>query len=236
MSTTGQQAQHGSRRCPPRVAVTGQFRLVVETIGRSLAPAARIMTVPLEGCSMSGACDAVLRTKAALVVVVLAERDTVDVHGLVADLAARGQLVVVVGQLGDAESSAELASAGALETVAAGGLSAVRELIARMAETPGIAAPRPTTSAAAVDGALTAERRARRNLGRLTPAEARILWRLMHGSSVTEIARAHVVSVETVRSQIRALLTKLEAGSQLAAVALAWQVGWTPTTSAVPAA
>lgn len=58
----------------------------------------------------------------------------------------------------------------------------------------------------------------------------------MHGSSVAEIAQAHVVSVETVRSQIRALLAKLEAGSQLAAVALAWRVGWTPATTAVPAA
>jgi hypothetical protein len=39
-----------------------------------------------------------------------------------------------------------------------------------------------------------------------------------------------------VRSQIRALLTKLEASSQLAAVALAWQVAWTPSPAALQAA
>lgn len=231
MTATGQHRSHHGR---PRVVVTGRFRLVVETIGRSLAPAARIVPIPLETCaSMSGARDAVLRAKAELVVIVAA--DAVDAHDLVADLAARGQRVVVVSQPGDRAESAELVGAGAVAVLGSGGVAEVRELVDRVARTPG-AAPHPATHAPVPDRALTAERRARRNLGRLTPAEARILWRLMHGSSVAEIAQAHVVSVETVRSQIRALLAKLEAGSQLAAVALAWRVGWTPATTAVPAA
>lgn len=228
--------QRESRHGPPRVAVTGQFRLVVETVGRSLASSARIVPIPLETCSTSGACDAVLRAKAELVVIVLADGDAVDVHGMVADLAARGQPVAVVGQLGGAEASADLAVAGAVATVDTAGVAEVRELIERTAGKPGVPAPRGAADTRAPSSQVTAERRARRNLGRLTPAEARILWRLMHGSSVAEIAEAHVVSVETVRSQIRALLTKLEAGSQLAAVALAWRAGWSPVAATVPAA
>lgn len=233
MATT---EQHRGRQSPPRVAVAAQFRLVVETVGRSLVSSARIVPIPLEDCARGAACDAVLRAKASLAVVVLAVGDTLDVHGLVADLAARGQLVVVVGQLGGNEGSADLLEAGAIAALEAGGVAEVRELVARIASSPGVVAPARRAAAPAASALLTVEQRARRNLGRLTPAEARILWRLMHGSTVAEIAEAHVVSVATVRSQIRALLTKLETGSQLAAVALAWRVGWVPTGAAASAA
>ena len=40
------------------------------------------------------------------------------------------------------------------------------------------------------------------------------------------IAREWVVSEATVRSQVRGVLTKLGAGSQLEAVALALEAGW----------
>lgn len=60
----------------------------------------------------------------------------------------------------------------------------------------------------------------------LSPREADVLRELCDGRSVALIARAAVVAEATVRSQVRAILTKLGVGSQLEAVALAHRVGW----------
>ena len=48
----------------------------------------------------------------------------------------------------------------------------------------------------------------------------------MDGLSADEIADAHFVALSTVRSQIQAILRKLEVRSQLAAVAAAHRAGW----------
>ena len=61
---------------------------------------------------------------------------------------------------------------------------------------------------------------------RLTPREADVLRLMIQGRSAAEMARAFVVAEATVRTQIRAVLRKLEVSSQLAAVARAWQSGW----------
>ena len=61
---------------------------------------------------------------------------------------------------------------------------------------------------------------------RLTPREAAVLRELAAGASAESIASNTFLSVATVRSQIRGVLTKLEVGSQLAAVALANQRSW----------
>lgn len=57
-------------------------------------------------------------------------------------------------------------------------------------------------------------------LSRLTARERFVLEQLATGRRAAEIATESVVSVTTVRSQIRAILIKLEVGSQLGAVAL----------------
>lgn len=62
----------------------------------------------------------------------------------------------------------------------------------------------------------------------LTPREAEVLAGLLEGRSVTEIAKASVVSVATVRTQVRSILTKLGVSSQLAAIARARAAGWQP--------
>ena len=56
---------------------------------------------------------------------------------------------------------------------------------------------------------------------RLSHREALVLAALVDGLSAEEIAEAHFVALNTVRSQIRAVLQKLGVRSQLAAVALA---------------
>lgn len=62
----------------------------------------------------------------------------------------------------------------------------------------------------------------------LTRREAEVLGELMAGRSVEEIATAFTVSVTTVRSHVRAVLSKLGVHSQLAAVGLARDRGWSP--------
>lgn len=60
----------------------------------------------------------------------------------------------------------------------------------------------------------------------LTMREREVLAALVVGRSADEIADEQVVSVATVRSHIRGVLDKLDVNSQVAAVALAWQLGW----------
>lgn len=62
----------------------------------------------------------------------------------------------------------------------------------------------------------------------LSRREAAVLVMLQQGRSVGLIAQESYVSEATVRSQVRAILTKLGVRSQLQAVALANQVGWSP--------
>jgi DNA-binding NarL/FixJ family response regulator len=61
---------------------------------------------------------------------------------------------------------------------------------------------------------------------RLTGRERAVLAALMDGRSAAEIAEDSYVSLATVRSQIRAILQKLDVTSQLAAVAAAHHAGW----------
>lgn len=69
--------------------------------------------------------------------------------------------------------------------------------------------------------------RARPRTADLTTAERSVLGELIEGRTVTEIADRRRVSVATVRTQVRAVLSKLGVGTQLAAVALARREGWT---------
>jgi two-component system, NarL family, nitrate/nitrite response regulator NarL len=62
----------------------------------------------------------------------------------------------------------------------------------------------------------------------LSARENEILHDLMNGRTVRDIAHESVVSMATVRTQIRAILHKLEVSSQLAAVVLATRAGWRP--------
>jgi DNA-binding NarL/FixJ family response regulator len=62
----------------------------------------------------------------------------------------------------------------------------------------------------------------------LTTRESEVLGALMRGKSADAIADESVVSVATIRTQIRSILAKLGVNSQLAAVARAQEVRWEP--------
>lgn len=62
----------------------------------------------------------------------------------------------------------------------------------------------------------------------LTSREQAVLAMLMDGMQAADIADHSYVSISTVRSQIRSVLTKLGVNSQLTAVAMAVKAGWEP--------
>ena len=70
---------------------------------------------------------------------------------------------------------------------------------------------------------VAAERELARRLGRMSAREREVLELLSEGHRAGEIAEHFVVSMATVRTQIRAILAKLEVNSQLEAVALVRQ-------------
>ena len=77
-------------------------------------------------------------------------------------------------------------------------------------------------------------------LEKLSARESQVLGELMAGHQVADIARAFVVSEATVRTQVKSILAKLGVTSQLTAVGLAHESGWTlrspaPASAAVPA-
>jgi DNA-binding NarL/FixJ family response regulator len=79
-----------------------------------------------------------------------------------------------------------------------------------------------------------ADEQRRAPFARLSPREQAVLARLVGGESADTIAHLSYVSLATVRTQIRSILSKLGVKSQLEAVALARQAGW-PQGSTDPA-
>jgi two-component system nitrate/nitrite response regulator NarL len=102
-------------------------------------------------------------------------------------------------------------------------LSAVRETVAGRRSVP-------NPADADLLGELQGFRRDRAALlarfAQLSTRESEVLEELMRGKAPAEIATSSYVSIATIRSQIKAILRKLEVNSQLAAVALAYQLGW----------
>ena len=222
------------RRRRPRVAVVERHALVAEAIGLTLAHSFEAIPVPLQSCTTTAAArDAVLRSRADLAVLILSPGGAVDMLALVEQLSAHGVSVLVTGESVDLRAAERYLYAGAAGFWHRGGIAAVVRAVTREAERrtthpPVAPAPReqPVHPHTAATGKLDAHRR---DLASLTPAEAKILWAMMRGKGADVIAREHVVSVATVRTQIRHVLGKVGVNSQLSAVAIAWSVGWTPS-------
>jgi DNA-binding NarL/FixJ family response regulator len=220
----------------PRVAVVERHALVAEAIGLTLAGSFDAIPVPLQSYTTTGAArDAVLRSRADVAVLILSPGGVVDTLTLVEQLSAHDVSVLVSGDELDRESAERYLCAGAAAFWHTGGVADVVRAVTREAERrarqPVSGSTRPARVPQPVAPAIERrddERRTRRNLSNLTPAEAKILWALMRGRSADDIARDHVVSIATVRTQIKQVLGKLGAKSQLSAVALAWRVDWSP--------
>jgi len=71
----------------------------------------------------------------------------------------------------------------------------------------------------------------RARLEELSPRESVVLGMLMQGETVREIAASSFVAEGTIRTQVKAILAKLQVSSQIAAVGLANRVNWKPPQS-----
>lgn len=210
-----------------RVMLVDDHRLLSESLAVSLAAEGLVCDVP---ALTSGAAllEEAARQRPELVLLDLdlgAAGHGLDlIHGLV----ALGCRVVVMSGQTDPEALATCLDRGAVGVVrkdvpfqhlvrtivaAANGDEAIsREEKLRLREAAHRLAARRAEALAPFD--------------RLTEREADVLRMLRNGCTVRKIAEERVVSEATVRSQVHAVLTKLDVGSQLEAVALARRAGW----------
>jgi len=141
---------------------------------------------------------------------------------LVAPLTERGWRCVVLSSTVDRTRIGAALAAGALAAVPKHApipllLSKLRAALA------GLPVMSPETRQRLIDSHLVrdAERRQiAEKLERLTRREREVLAELARGHRAQAVADQYVVSLATVRTQIRSVLSKLEVGSQLEAVAL----------------
>jgi DNA-binding NarL/FixJ family response regulator len=202
-----------------------------ELIGTSLQMSLRAAGIDAHLCGPAGGTGAILAAAARLPPgVVLLDLDlgrdatgrTVDGATLVDPLCAAGWRIVVLS------GTADRARIGAaLDAGAAAMVPKRAQLPALLRTVRDALAGRPVMSEAARDTFVVAhrERRAQRGelagkLDRLTPRELEVLRLLADGHRAQAVADEFVVSLATVRTQIRAVLTKLGVTSQLEAVAL----------------
>ena len=141
---------------------------------------------------------------------------------LVAPLTERGWRCIVLSSTVDRSRVGAALAAGALAAVPKQAplpllLGKVRAALA------GLPVMSPETRQRLIDSfhARDAERREiAEKLERLTRREREVLAELARGRRAQAVADQYVVSLATVRTQIRSVLSKLEVGSQLEAVAL----------------
>lgn len=154
----------------------------------------------------------------------------VDGLDLVGELRSTGARVLVVSGCRDEARLAAAVALGAVGWVSKSGpfeeLLQAAELAAR--DQPLVAATRREALAALGRRHLDSDLDLKSRMGLLTDREVQVLGAMADGLNAQQMAERFVVSVGTVRSHIRAVLSKLGVSTQLAAVAMAQQlaVSW----------
>ena len=218
-----------------RIVVVDDHSLFSEALELTLAiEGYDVATIPLppEGMSTEELLAAVLARRPRLVLLDLALGASGDGVNLVGPLASAGIDVVVLTAVRDRGRWGEAVRHGARKVLSKGSplresLGVVRRLQHGLAVT--------TVDEREHLVRLFQEHRLqqhdlRRRFALLTAREAEVLGRLMDGTTVREIAGGWQVSEATVRTQVKAVLAKLEVSSQIAAVGLARQAGWAATS------
>lgn len=177
--------------------------------------------------------NAVLRLRPTIVLLDLDLGRLGDGLDLVAPLTEAGVAVVVVTSNLDRARWGECVARGARRVVAKNApLGDILGSIRRMSE--GLAMMSPAEREELVEcwrARLREEQELRSRLEHLTRREAEVLGELMTGKQVSEIARERFVSESTVRTQVKAVLAKLQVSSQLTAVGLAHRANWRPPSA-----
>ena len=153
---------------------------------------------------------------------------------LIAPLEALGSQVVMVTGVSDRVRLAECLEAGATGLINKS--TPFADLVQAVQEVVELGTLVPPQQRHELLGELRRQRAADRDrmapFERLTGREQQVLGALMKGKSAERIAEEYFVSLATVRSQIRAILLKLDVNSQLAAVAMARESEWQPPAAA----
>lgn len=215
-----------------RILIVDDHELLAESLRLALSAEGYDVTVP--AVAPSAVHDA---ATAAPPDVVLLDLDLGDAGGdgamHVEGLAIGGARVIVVSGTPD-----RLRIAACLESGAWGYVSKAAPLDELLAAVRTAAAGGAVISDAQRQDLLQELRQARAQrrqelapFGDLTGRERFIFAQVIDGRSANEIASSAFVSEATVRTQIRAVLSKLGVNSQLAAVAAARRVGWDPALS-----
>lgn len=220
-----------------RVVIIEDHTLFAESLELALSLErydARRIPVPELGTSQRGVLAAALRLKPTIVLLDLDLGQLGDGVHLIAPLARSGAHVVVVTGSPDHGRRGECIHRGARVVLSKHQpLNEILSAIRRISE------GRAVMSLEERNAYLLAwheEREKleglRQRIERLTQREREVLGHLIEGHSVTDIARTSVVSVATVRTQVKSILAKLEVSSQLAAVGVAHTLGWEPPKAA----
>jgi len=158
-----------------------------------------------------------------------------DGTSLVRDLTEAGAAVVVLTGSRDVATLGSCLLDGALGVARkTDGFDAIVDLLrAVLAGRPLPGSAQREELAASALRARAERRRVLAPLERLSAREAEVLRALADGYAAETIAAMSYVSLTTVRTQIRSILTKLGVNSQLAAVAMARRAGWLERSSAL---
>jgi DNA-binding NarL/FixJ family response regulator len=210
-----------------RLLIVEDHALLAQTLTVALGAEGFAIDVPphLDRESVRAAAEQMRPT------VVLLDLDLgMDVSGLslIGPLRDTGAEVVVMTGTTDGAQLGECLEAGA------SGVFRKSQPFEQLVETIRIAAGHGPVTPAAARQELLRDLRDRRTadaarlepLARLTPRETEVLQLLTEGRSAEKIAAQLVVSLATVRTQIRSILIKLGVNSQLEAVALARRSDW----------
>ncbi len=147
---------------------------------------------------------------------------------LVTPLVAAGRRVLVVSASTDVEQVARALESGAVGVVRKDvAFDVLLDGVLAAARGEEVTTPAAREALLARARALRGERtRAWAPFAELSRREAEVLRALARGTGVASLAADWHVSEATVRSQVRAILTKLGVSSQLEAVARAHESGW----------
>ncbi|GAA3649334.1 response regulator transcription factor [Nocardioides ginsengisoli] len=214
-----------------RITIVDDHVLFAEAVGLTLESqgfAVRRIDLAVPGSSLAAVLAAVLRSGPRLVLLDLRLGRIGDGTSLVAPIVASGAVVVILTGSTDRAQWGECLRRGAQAVlVKSSSLDLVVATVRRVREgLPLMTLAERGVLIEAAELERLESNDLRDRLECLTHREMEVLGALMAGAQVREIARTSVVSEATVRTQVKAILAKLELTSQLAAVGAAFRVGW----------
>ena len=215
---------------PTRIAIVLNHALFAETLDLALTDAGHAVRRVPPDQSIDRLVDVVLQRRPEMALLDVELRPGRTGIRLVAPLSLAGVAVVVLTADADPARLGECFHLGARAVVPKS-----VHLVSLLETIGDVGSGRPALFDEQRERLVALYRRERTEVGhsnalleRLSPREGEILGALMDGTSVVEIARAAFVSETTVRTQVRAIRTKLGVASQLGAVGLAVRAHWRP--------